>query len=193
VSRLDLVVGPNGAGKTSFIGSILALALPMSEIVNADQIAAIRWPGTESAHAYEAAGIAADTRSALIRSSRPFIAETVFSHESKLTLVDDARAHGYHVALHVLLVPIDLAVERVRHRVAAGGHAVPEQKIRDRFERLWPLVASAAVRCHTARVWDNSGLGGPRPVAALESGHLVGAAAWPAWAPPELARRWPND
>lgn len=192
MSRLDLVVGPNGAGKTSFITTVLAPALPMSAIVNADRIAEIRWPGTEMEHAYDAARIAAETRSGLIRASLPFIAETVFSHESKLALVEEAQASGYRVALHVLLVPVDLAVERVRHRVASGGHAVPEKKVRERYARLWPLVASAAARCGTTRVWDNSRIGGPRLVAKLESGHLVGAAAWPAWAPPELSTRWPN-
>lgn len=191
MSRLDLVVGPNGAGKTSFIAAVLAPALPMSEIVNADQIAGICWPGDEMAHAYDAARIAADTRSALIRAWRPFIAETVFSHESKLTLMDEARAAGFLVSLHIVLVPLEVAVQRVRHRVAAGGHAVPETKIRERYARLWPLVASAASRCDTARVWDNSRVDGPRLVANLESGRLVGAATWPAWAPREFALRWP--
>ena len=192
MSRLDLVVGPNGAGKTSFIATVLAPALPMSAIVNADQIAAIRWPGAEVEHAYDAARIAGRTRSALIRTSLPFIAETVFSHESELTLIDDAHRAGYDVALHVLMVPVDLAVERVQHRVAAGGHAVPEQKIRERYARLWPLVAAAATRCDTTRVWDNAHLHGPGLVASLESGRLVGTATWPAWAAPELSRRWPD-
>jgi hypothetical protein len=34
------------------------------------------------------------------------------------------------------------AVERVRHRVRAGGHDVPETKVRER-DRLWALVADA--------------------------------------------------
>jgi predicted ABC-type ATPase len=36
---------------------------------------------------------------------RSFIAETVFSHLSKLKLIDTAQAAGYFVALHVLLLP----------------------------------------------------------------------------------------
>jgi predicted ABC-type ATPase len=60
----------------------------------------------------------------------------VFSHPSKLELIAAARAEDYTIVLHVLLVPEELAVERVRLRVNAGGHHVPEDKIRERYQRL---------------------------------------------------------
>ena len=100
----------------------LAPLLPGSVFVNADEIARQRWPDDPASHAYDAAQVAADTRSKLIELRRPFIAETVFSHVSKLDLIGAARAADYTVIVHVLLVPEDLAVERVKHRVRAGGH-----------------------------------------------------------------------
>ncbi|AGL25837.1 hypothetical protein J113_02615 [Mycobacterium tuberculosis CAS/NITR204] len=87
-----------------------------------------RWPDDPTSHAYQAAQVAADTRARLIDLGRPFIAETVFSHPSKLELIRTARTAGYTVVLHVLVIPEGLAVERVRHRVAAGGHDVPETR-----------------------------------------------------------------
>ena len=42
--RLDLVVGPNGAGKTTFVELVLAPLRPGVTFVNADVIAAARWP-----------------------------------------------------------------------------------------------------------------------------------------------------
>src|SRR4051794_13380510 len=123
--RLDLVVGPNGAGKSTFVELLLAPRRPGLTVVNADVIAAQRWPADPQAHAYEAAQVAAQTRSRLLERREPFIAETVFSHPSKLDLLDDAAAAGYTVALHVLLVPEELAVQRVAHRIEAGGHPVP--------------------------------------------------------------------
>ena len=147
MNRLDLVVGPNGAGKSTFVELTLAPLLPGSVFVNADEIAKARWPQDPSAHAYEAAWVAADTRARLIALGRSFIAETVFSHPSKLELIDAARAAGYTVVLHVLLIPEELAVQRVAHRVHAGGHSVPEDKIRERYHRLWALVADAITRC----------------------------------------------
>ena len=55
---------------------------------------------------------------------------------------------------------VDLAVERVRHRVASGVHAVAGTGCRGRVGRGTPDVASAAARCGTTRVWDNSRIGG---------------------------------
>lgn len=192
MNRLDLVVGPNGAGKSTFVALTLAPLLPGSVFVNADEIAKQRWPDEPAAHAYDAARIAADTRAKLLQLKRPFIAETVFSHPSKLDLIRDAHAAGFTVVLHVLLIPEDLAVERVKHRVRAGGHDVPECKIRARHRRLWRLVADGIARCDQTTVYDNSRLKGPRIVAQLSGGTIVGAPTWPAWTPIELSSRWPS-
>jgi predicted ABC-type ATPase len=190
MNRLDLVVGPNGAGKSTFIAFTLAPLLPGSLVVNADEIARRRWPEDPASHAYDAAAIAADTRARLIELGRSFIAETVFSHPSKLDLIRGARGEGFTVVLHALLVPEDLAVERVRHRVLAGGHHVPEDKIRQRHRRLGALLAEAAASCDIATVYDNSRLRGPRIVARLSGGQVVGSPDWPEWAPKELTSRW---
>src|ERR1700730_5191763 len=140
MNRLDLVVGPNGAGKSTFIAFTLSPLLPGRLVVNADEIARKRWPEDPASHAYDAARVAADTRARLIELGQSLIAETVFSHPSKLDLIRTARGAGFTVVVHALLVPEDLAVERVRYRVRAGGHDVPETKIRQRYRRLWALV-----------------------------------------------------
>jgi predicted ABC-type ATPase len=181
MSRLDLVVGPNGAGKSTFVRLVLIPALPPGTLfVNADEITKVRWPGAETEHAYDAARIAADTRARLIQTGQPFIAETVFSHPSKLELIDDALATGYTVKLHVIAVPLVISLHRVPFRVAHGGHDVPPDKITQRYERLWPLVAEAITRADAADVWDNSRR---RPVKVAEfiAGLSVGPPAWPAW------------
>ena len=193
MNRLDLVVGPNGAGKSTFIAFTLAPLLPRSVVVNADEIARQRWPQAPTSHAYDAAQVAADTRARLIEVARSFIAETVFSHPSKLDLIRAAHAGGFTVVLHVLLVPEDLAVERVRHRVQAGGHDVPENKIRQRHRRLWALVANAIALSDITTVYDNSRLRGPRIVAQLSGGDIVGSPDWPGWAPEALRSRWPTS
>jgi predicted ABC-type ATPase len=134
--------------------------------------------------------VAAATRAKLIELGKSFIAESVFSHPSKLELIDAARAADYTIVLHVLLIPEELAVERVRHRVSAGGHDVPEDKIRERYQRLWALVAAAITRCDSATVYDNSGLKGPRIVAQMNDGYVIGSPAWPAWTPRVLQSGW---
>jgi len=191
VSRLDLVVGPNGAGKSSYVEHILAPALPRSVFVNADEIARQRWPDDPAARSYDAARVAEATRTALIDQGRALIAETVFSHPSKLELIRQAHAAGYHVALHVLMIPTRLAPPRVAARVAAGGHDVPVDKIVARAERLWANVAAAIPLVDTAGLLDNSAFDGPVKVATFVGGGLVGPARWPGWTSAELTARWP--
>ncbi len=175
--RLDLVVGPNDAGKSTFV-----------ELV----IAALRWLGDPQTHSYEAAIVTARTRDRLLERREPVIAETVFSHPSKLDLVEAAMDAGYTVAVHVVLVPEELSVQRVAHRVANGGHLVPEDKVRQRYHRLWPLVVEAIERVDAAGVWDNSRHAGPVQVSRFVHGIPVGRCSWPGWAPEVLSRRWPE-
>lgn len=192
MKRADLVVGPNGAGKSTFVALTLAPLLPRSVFVNADEIAKQRWPDDPVSHAYDAARAAAETRSRLIELGRSFIAETVFSHPSKLELMRAAQAADYVVVLHVIMIPEELAVERVKRRVLAGGHHVPEDKIRERHRRLWPLVGTAAARAETATFYDNSRRDGPRIVAQLSGGIAIGAPSWPGWTAEALRSRWPD-
>lgn len=184
--RLDLVVGPNGSGKTTFVEQRLAPLLPGSVFVNADVIAKQRWPDSPEEHSYEAAQIAATIRDTLIDQGESFIAETVFSHPSKLDLIDRAHRAGYVVVLHVVLVPVELSVARVAERVVEGGHRVPEEKIRSRFERVWPLVADAIDRADHATVYDNTAADVTRISARFVDGDPVGEVAWPSWAPAAL-------
>ncbi|MCB0965088.1 MAG: zeta toxin family protein [Acidimicrobiales bacterium] len=189
--RLDLLVGPNGAGKTTFAEQVLIPAWPGSVFVNADVIAKDRWPGDEAARSYDAAVIAAQTRDELISIGQPLIAETVFSHPSELELIATARARGYHAALHVLMVPVELSVQRVAHRRDAGGHDVPEDRIRARWPRVFDNVAEAIERCDIATCWDNSMWNGPIEIGVWVDGIPTYPPRWPTWAPDALSERWP--
>ena len=182
---LVVVAGPNGAGKTTFAAA-LATRTGL-EFVNADEIAAERWPGEEEARAYEAAEVAASRRAELISGRHSFIAETVFSHRSKVDLVQSAAEAGYAVGLHAVMVPEEFAVLRVRNRVEVGEHSVPEGKVRERYRRLWALVAEAAHFCEEALFYDNTSPAEPfRLVAEFRFGAPAGPASWPNWAPDEV-------
>lgn len=180
---LVLIAGPNGAGKSTLV-QVLLQPVTHLPFVNADVIAAERWPDAQLEHAYEASRAAAELRVELLQARVSFITETVFSHPSKVDLVRDALAAGYRVELHVLLVPEDVAVLRVAHRVGRGGHDVPEQKVRERYRRLWPLVVEARGLAHRSVVHDNStAKAALRVVATYQHGLLVGEEIWPSWTP----------
>jgi predicted ABC-type ATPase len=186
VPVLHLLAGPNGSGKSTHVERILQ---PLTHLpfVNADVIAAERWPGAPVEHAYEASKAAADLRAKLLANGKSFITETVFSHPSKLDLVEEAIERGYTVYLHVILIPVEVTVDRVAERVLLGGHDVPENKIRDRYARLWDLIVRArSVASHT-EFYDNSIAENPfRPVAGYEYGMVMGEPDWPDWTPAVL-------
>lgn len=180
---LQLLVGPNGAGKSGYVRDVLkpTTGLPF---INADEIAASLWPGAQAVQVYEAAQIAEVQRREKIADGESFISETVFSHPSKVQLVSDAVDAGYLVHLYVVIVPVELAVQRVLERVRRGGHEVPEQKIRDRYARLWVHIGAAVRIADVTTVLDNSSARAPfSPCASFEQGVLIGSPSWPTWTP----------
>jgi predicted ABC-type ATPase len=186
VSRLDLLAGPNGAGKTTLYERVIRPGRPGLPFVNADRIAAARFPGQEMTRSREAAEVAAATRQALIDARLDFCAETVFSHPSKVDLVTVAVEAGYDVVLHAVLIPLELSGPRVAARVAAGGHDVPDEKLADRYQRLWPLVAAALPHCHRTVFRDNASDDGPVEVASYRYGVADYPPRWPVWTPAVL-------
>ena len=137
------------------------------------------------AHGHDASRIAAAVRDRMLADQRSFITETVFSHPSKVALVEQAAAAGYLVHLHVLLVPVELSVARVAQRVTEGGHDVPVDKIRQRHQRLWTHVAAAIEHSYETRLWDSTG---PRfvQIARFLYGQPVAVGDLPAWTPKPL-------
>ena len=185
---LHVLAGPNGSGKSTLWELLLGPVLHI-EFVNADEIATRRWPRSAARHAYDAARLATKRREELLAARRSFATETVFSHESKVQLVRDAGAAGYLVTLHVVVIPVELAVARVANRVENGGHEVPETKVRERYQRLWRHVTDAIGIAEQARAYDNSIAADPfRPIAEFERGACLWS-DWPKWAPSELSTR----
>lgn len=171
-----VLAGPNGAGKSTLYETRVAPAFA-GPFINADLIQRDEMGDPSPAAAYEAARTAAARRGNLIRQGRDFVTETVFSHPSKLELIDVARNSGFTIiVLHVGVTSPDLSVARVRTRVEEGGHIVPEEKIRARYTRGGALIREAVLRADRGIVYDNSGLNLP-PVQGLvfARGRLVSA------------------
>ena len=55
-----------------------------------------------------------------------------------LKKIKEMKSKGYEIIIYYLkLATVELAIERVKLRVAQGGHNIPEKDIRRRFERSW--------------------------------------------------------
>lgn len=182
--HLVLLAGPNGAGKTALYESVISGLFPTLPFINADRLAAERWPGDEINHAYEASAMAAQCRDRMIEDRHSFVSETVFSHPSKIDLIRDAKQAGYEVWLIIVHVDAALAVERVRLRVVLGGHDVPEDKIRQRHARFLSLAEQALPLADRVLLYDNSAAGwGHVAIASVQDGEVRFAGdARPDWA-----------
>jgi len=86
-----------------------------------------------------------------------FTWETVFSHESRLEIMRYAKNCGYRVHLtYVTTKHPDINVVRVRNRVLEGGHDVPEEKIRSRYERSISFLPQMILVADEVLIYDNS-------------------------------------
>jgi predicted ABC-type ATPase len=71
-----------------------------------------------------------------IKNNNTIAIETVLSSNKYLPYIQMARAKNYKITMiYVALSSVELNIARVKMRVEAGGHDVPEQKIRDRYQR----------------------------------------------------------
>ncbi len=140
--------GPNGSGKSTVTRSIKQVGV----YINADDI-----KKEHNLTDLEAAKQAEALRRALLKKGADFSFETVLSTERNLLLLREAKEQGYEVqCVYVLTCDENINVARVRARVAAGGHDVPEEKIRARYHKALALLPKLIQVCDKMLVYDNS-------------------------------------
>ena len=133
--RLFIISGCNGAGKTTASYTLLPEMLECSQYVNSDEFAKGLSPFDPGSVAVQASRLMLLRIRYLLRRKEDFCIETTLATRSLLKMVSDAQAQGYTVTLlYFWLNSPDLAVERVRARVAAGGHNIPEETVRRRYK-----------------------------------------------------------
>lgn len=97
-------------------------------------------------------------RNKLLEARLSFTFETVMSSDDKVAFMLRARASGYRTYLYfVATEDPEININRVRNRVAAGGHPVPTEKIVQRYGRCLSLLPAAVAASNRAYIFDNSG------------------------------------
>jgi predicted ABC-type ATPase len=138
--RAILIAGANGAGKTTFAREVLYVRYPQATFLNADEI---QREGGALGHPFAAGRELLRRLDAQVAQGASFAVETTLASQSYVTRLEAWSRAGYRTTLHFIQLPsADFAVERVAHRVAAGGHAVPEADIRMRFDRGIEMFSS---------------------------------------------------
>jgi len=204
-----VLAGTNGAGKSSIAGAMF-LAKGAHYFNPDDAAARIRHakPHLSEAEANSQAwnqGVRLLERAIAERLNFAF--ETTLGGNSIPALLSSALSTGREVRVwYVGLGSVELHIARVSARVEKGGHPIPEQKIRERFDRSRLNLIRLLPRLTELVVYDNSSEANPdageRPepkfLLHMASGKIVGSCDLqliPEWAKPivaaalEIARR----
>lgn len=138
VPEIVVIAGPNGAGKTTFAKQYLAQREQPLPFVNADLIAAGIAPVSPDSAALLAGRLMLEEMDRLVQQNKSFAFETTLAgigYAKKLAAWSDL---GYSIVLVFLRLPdLTHALDRVKARVAQGGHDIPEAVIRRRFAAGW--------------------------------------------------------
>ena len=179
-----VLAGVNGAGKSSIGGHLLTRA--GLGWFNPDQFAR-EWRAASGCSVTEANAIAWQEGmrrlAAACERGQSYAFETTLGGRSvPARLIDAARTHDVLVWYCGLASP-ELHLARIRARVAAGGHDIPEAKVRERWAASVSNLIALLPHLSQARLFDNSatvapGEAVPEPthVATLDQGRLT----WPA-------------
>lgn len=133
-----ILAGPNGAGKTTFANEFLPIEAECLNFINADLIAQGLSPFQPSKMAIEAGRLMIKQINDCAKKNESFAFEATLSGKGYCKKIKEWKNQGYEIIIYFLKLPsVEFAIERVKLRVAKGGHNVPEKDIRRRFERSW--------------------------------------------------------
>jgi predicted ABC-type ATPase len=133
--NLFIIAGCNGAGKTTASFNILPEILECKEFVNADIIAAGLSPFQPETVAIAAGRLMLQRIENHITDKIDFAFETTLATKSYVNTITKAKQNGYEITLlFFYLNAFELAIERVKKRVASGGHNIPKDVIERRYK-----------------------------------------------------------
>ena len=146
--EIIVFAGPNGSGKST----ITKMAKIIEPYINADDI-----KRTNYCSDLEAAQTAEKMREKAVKNKKSFTFETVLSTERNLNLLKRAKEQGYFIrCIYVLTSDVNVNIMRVRSRETLGGHGVPEDKIRSRYEKAFILIGELVEICDVVHIYDNT-------------------------------------
>jgi len=167
--RLTFIAGANGSGKTTLTRWNIALfkEIPLLDpdaIANTLQATASMLPPIAAAR--QVLKSAAEH----LKKSESFAIETTLSGRNYLQMMLEAKARGFEVRLvYIGTESVEINLARIKNRVLAGGHDVPEKDVRRRYQRSLENLPIAIKRADDCILFDNSTSDGYRLVAILGS------------------------
>lgn len=154
-----VIAGPNGSGKTTAAPALLRDCLGVKEFVNADVIAQGLSGFSSESVALQAGRIMLERLKELAAEGADFAFETTLASRSFAPWLDELKLAGYESHLVFLWLPsAEMAIARVASRVSRGGHHVPNDVVRRRYDAgLRNFFTLYRPIVDDWRMYDNSG------------------------------------
>lgn len=152
-----IIAGVNGVGKSSLIGILMQINSTLGMIIdatNTDEDEAVR--RIENC----------------LNSGVNFTQETTLSGVRTLKTVQTARENGYRINLYYVAVnSADESLRRIENRVRKGGHDIPAEDVKRRYQSRFSDLLKVLPYCDTAQFYDNEN--GFQFVAEYRNGEIL--------------------
>ncbi len=155
MKKYIIFAGVNGAGKSTLFQTNPLLAdMPR---INMDEIVREFGNWRNAQDVLKAGKIAVKKWKDFIDQGVSFNQETTLCGKSIVRNIQQAKSAGYKIELYYVgVASVEIAKERVRKRVLAGGHGIPEQDIEKRYEESLLQLKAVLPICDLAVLYDNT-------------------------------------
>jgi predicted ABC-type ATPase len=179
--RLTFIAGANGSGKTTLTRwnferfKEIPLLDPDAVANTLHATAPSLLPMAAARHVLKSAG-------KHLKEGESFAVETTLAGKNYLQMMLDARSRGFEIVLvYIGTDNVEVNLARIRNRVLAGGHDVPEGDVRRRYRRSFENLPIALRRADQAILFDNSTDDGYRLIAILSATGIQWFEPKPPW------------
>ena len=151
-----LFAGVNGVGKTTLFNAING-DMKKSVRINSDEIVREIGKWNSEIDQVKAAKIAIGLRNECMEKGNSFNEETTLTGKTILKLIDKVREKNYK--LHLFYVGVgspDISKERIKKRVADGGHHIPDEVVDKRYKESLKNFEKILKKFDNVVVYDNS-------------------------------------
>ncbi|WP_283690454.1 zeta toxin family protein [Clostridium perfringens] len=168
---LTIFAGINGAGKSTIYDKMNE---KLGIRINPDEIAKELGDFNDPKIQRKAGKLALELINYCKENNLSFNQETVLAGKQPLNLMKDLKEQGYRIDLYYVgLNNKELAVERVKFRVEAGGHNINEDLIRKRYDKSLENLPTAINLSDNAKVYDNSNFGSPKLLMIMKDKEII--------------------
>ncbi len=158
MKKYTIVAGVNGVGKSSLIGVLSSSSSDIGIVIDTDSIK------EETA--------SAEKIDDCLKKGISFTQETTLSGVRTIKTIKRAIELDYEILLYYVGIgSVDESIERIKNRVKKGGHDIPNEDVKRRYEKRFEDLIKILPYCNEATLFDNEN--GFIEVAEYKNGKII--------------------